>query len=219
MSEVADQKTDAGGEQDIIRHTMIDRMFHWVTAVTVLILLFTAFLPIIGLKFSWLTAHWISGLALTGVVAAHIVRSCFWQDLRAMIFGLEDIKEIQAAFGWLLKLQNSKLVKPGKYSPAQKLVHLGVGLTIPITIVTGLLMMVKIDTPLWERDLYWLSDQNWGIIYVLHGFSALFLMVIVIIHIYFSLRPEKLMYTRAMLTGRLTRAEFLDQHDPERWQN
>jgi cytochrome b subunit of formate dehydrogenase len=64
-----------------------------------------------------------------------------------------------------------------------------------------------------------LSDQNWGIIYVLHGFSALFLMVIVIIHIYFSLRPEKLMYTRAMLTGRLTRAEFLDQHDPERWQN
>jgi cytochrome b subunit of formate dehydrogenase len=95
--------------------------------------------------------------------------------------------------------------------------HHGVSVFVLVTIITGLLMMVKIDTPFWERDPYWLSDQSWGIVYVSHGLAALFLMSIVMIHIYFSLRPEKLMYLRSMIFGWLSRAEFMDQHDPQRW--
>ena len=168
-------------------------------------------------KFSWVTIHWVCGLVLTGVVLFHIVRSCFWQDLTSMFLVLSDFKETQATLGWLLKLENSRLIKPGKYSPAQKMMHHVVSLIVLVTIVTGILMMVKIDTPLWERDLYWVSDQTWGIIYVLHGGAALFLMAVIIIHIYFAFRPEKMMYTRSMISGRLSRAELLEQHDPERW--
>ena len=90
-------------------------------------------------------------------------------------------------------------------------------LLVLITIVTGLLMMVKVDTPLWERNPYWLSDDTWGIIYIFHGLSALGLITMIMIHVYFALRPEKLMYTRAMIKGWLTNEEFMTHHDPGKW--
>ena len=37
----------------VLRHALADRIFHWVTAAAVLTLLGTAFLPILGLSFSW----------------------------------------------------------------------------------------------------------------------------------------------------------------------
>jgi cytochrome b subunit of formate dehydrogenase len=217
MNDVTDEDSHGGAGRYIVRHSLIDRLFHWITAISVLILLFTAFLPIVGIKFSWVTLHWVSGIVLGLVILAHIVRSFFWQDLRSMWFGIRDIKETIATFLWLLNLKPGALCKSGKYSPAQKLMHHGVSVFVLVTIITGLLMMVKIDTPFWERDPYWLSDQSWGIVYVSHGLAALFLMSIVMIHIYFSLRPEKLMYLRSMISGWLSRAEFMDQHDPQRW--
>jgi formate dehydrogenase subunit gamma len=217
MTDPADKKAKAGTAQHIVRHALIDRLFHWAAAISVLTLLFTGFLPILGFKFSWVTLHWVSGIILTLVILFHMVRSLFWQDLWSMWFGPGDARETIMTLGWLLKLRGEPSDKPGKYSPAQKMMHHGVSLFVLVTIVTGLTMMVKIDTPVLDRDPYWLSDQNWGIVYVLHGASALFLMTIVMIHIYFSLRPEKLMYTRSMISGWLTRAEFMDQHDPERW--
>ena len=78
-------------------------------------------------------------------------------------------------------------------------------------------MMVKIDTPFWERNIYLLEDGTWGIIYVLHGFAALSLITTVMLHIYFALRPEKLMYLRSMLGGAITRKEFIEHHDPQKW--
>lgn len=217
MNDVTDENSQGGAGRQIIRHCLIDRLFHWITAISVLVLLFTAFLPILGIKFSWVTLHWVSGIVLGLAIFAHIVRSFFWQDLRSMWFGVRDIKETIATLGWLLKLKSGARSKSGKYSPAQKLMHHGVSVFVLVTIITGLLMMVKIDTPFWQRDPYWLSDQSWGIVYVSHGLAALFLMSTVMIHIYFSLRPEKLMYLRSMISGWLSRADFMDLHDPQRW--
>ncbi len=59
----------------ITRHAPIDRVFHWITALAVLLLLGSAFLPILGLKFSWVPLHWITGLVLTVAVLFHLVRS------------------------------------------------------------------------------------------------------------------------------------------------
>jgi len=39
----------------VTRHAAVDRAFHWVTAVCVLTLMATAFLPILGLTFSWVS--------------------------------------------------------------------------------------------------------------------------------------------------------------------
>jgi formate dehydrogenase subunit gamma len=40
---------------------------------------------------------------------------------------------------------------------------------------------------------------------------------LVIAHIYFALRPEKLWITKAMIFGTITRREYLENHDPDRW--
>jgi cytochrome b subunit of formate dehydrogenase len=108
--------------------------------------------------------------------------------------------------------------KLGKYSIAQKLIHHAFTAVVLTTLVTGTLMLLRIDTPWWQRNPYLLADSTWGIVYVLHGLAALLLVTMVMMHVYFALRPEKWLYTRAMLRGWITRQEFDEHHDPQRWQ-
>jgi thiosulfate reductase cytochrome b subunit len=182
-------------------------------AVCVFILLGTGFLPIVGIKFEWVTIHWVAGVALLVLVILHIVRAVSRGHLKSMWFGWQDIKIALAPMA-----KTMPEPKPGKYSPAQKLMHHGVTGLVLLTLATGLVMMVKVDTPFWERNPYLLDAGTWGIIYALHGFAALSLITTVMLHVYFALRPEKLMYTRSMIKGWLTRSEFLEHHDPEKWQ-
>ena len=65
------------------RHRLVDRLYHWAMAACVLTLMATAFLPIVGIKFEWLTIHWTTGLVLAALVSFHIVRATIWQDLSA----------------------------------------------------------------------------------------------------------------------------------------
>src|SRR5438105_9305163 len=44
----------------IPRHSLAARLFHWIMAASMFTLLFTAFLPKLGLQFDWLTYHWIA---------------------------------------------------------------------------------------------------------------------------------------------------------------
>lgn len=202
----------------IVRHALADRLIHWLIAASTLILLATAFLPILGIEFAWVAIHWWAGLVLGAVVVVHIVRAMFWQDLRSMWIDRVDIRDAMAIAQATLRLGQASVNKPGKYSFAQKLIHLAFTVVVLAAVVTGVLMMVKVDTPWWDRDPYWLSDGTWGLIYVVHGLAALLLVTMVITHIYFALRPEKLFFTRSMLFGWITREEYKQQHDSTRWQ-
>ncbi len=51
----------------IPRHNGVARIFHWIMAFSMLVLVFTAFLPIVGVKFAWVQWHWMAGLAADGV--------------------------------------------------------------------------------------------------------------------------------------------------------
>ena len=197
----------------IIRHKFIDRLFHWVMAATMLVLMATALCPILGIEFDWVPIHWIAGVILTVVILHHTVRAIFQQDLLSMWVGpMELIKALGS-------LRSGVLPKTGKYSIAQRMMHNAVTLFGLIALITGLLMMVRIDTPFWERDPYLLSQSTWGIIYVLHGLSAVIFFGMVMMHVYFALRPEKLFYTRSMILGWITRSEFNENHDASLWQD
>ena len=89
-----------------------------------------------------------------------------------------------------------------KYDFAQKAYHWSVSLLLLLLAGTGLVMMAKIDTPWWNRDPAILSDNSWGVIYVLHGASALLLIFFFIIHIYFTILPEHRQLLAAMALGR-----------------
>ena len=197
---------------------MTDRVLHWVMAVGTLILLGTAFLPILGWQFPWVTAHWVSGFVLIGAVLLHTVRALFWQDLRSMLIGGADFRDAIAIARWSLHRTEDPPPRPGKYSLAQKLIHHAFTVVVLVASITGGGMMVKINTPWWDSNQYVLTDATWGVVYVLHGLSALLLITMVMAHVYFALRPEKLLFTRAMILGWITRKEYGAHHDPNRWQ-
>ena len=89
-----------------------------------------------------------------------------------------------------------------------------VGLSV---IASGLTMMVRVRTPLFPRNPYLLSDSTWGFVYVTHGMAGVALVGLVIAHVYFAVRPDKWWITKAMILGWITRRQYLEHHDPDRW--
>ena len=203
---------DRGSDARIQRHAFVDRLFHWLSAVTVLALMATAFLPILGIEFAWVTIHWIAGLVLAVLVVFHIVRSLVWQRIATVWVGLRDVRE-----GWSALRSSGEVKVGGKYSLAQKAIHNAFAIVVLTAVVTGGLMLAKVDTPWWERNPYWLSDTTWGLVYVLHDLASLCLVTMVILHIYFALRPEKLYLLRSMLRGWITTTEYERHYDDTRW--
>jgi cytochrome b subunit of formate dehydrogenase len=187
------------------RHDTIDRVYHWVMAISTIALLITGVLPIIGIEFVWLELHWIAGIVLTVVVLFHIIRSMFFKDGSEMKITGSDLKE---------PFDHSK--KPGKYSAAQKGMHLAVSILTLLVIISGIVMFAMIDTPWWERTNS-LSETTLGLVFFVHGISTLGLIGLICLHIYFALRPEKLFYTRSMIKGWISRDELEANHDAQRW--
>ncbi|HUK35728.1 MAG TPA: hypothetical protein VLV86_17540 [Vicinamibacterales bacterium] len=53
--------------------------------------------------------------------------------------------------------------------------------------------------------------------YVAHGLAGVSLIALVVIHVYFAVRPEKIEITKSMITGTMSREFYLAEHDPARW--
>jgi cytochrome b subunit of formate dehydrogenase len=207
MAVLANKKMDkpSSDGRRVLRHETIDRLFHWIMAGSILLLILTGVAPIIGLRIAWLNLHWIAGLVLTFVVIFHIVRSLFWQDFKSMILGPRDFGE---------PFDSAK--KPGKYSFEQKGMHWAATVVVLAVVVTGLLMFLQIDTPFWDRTNS-MPESQLGLVFLLHGLSTLALVALTASHIYFALRPEKLFYTRSMISGWISEDEMTANHDTSRW--
>ncbi len=201
----------------VVRHALADRIFHWVGAICVLVLLGTAFLPILGISFGWVTLHWMTGLVLMAAVLFHLLRVVVRGTWGSMWLGRADAADAGEVVASTLA-RRLPTRRPGKYSVAQKLIHHAFAVVVLTTLVTGGFMLVRIDTPWWRRNPYVLADATWGVVYVLHGLAALLLVTMVMMHVYFALRPEKLKFTRSMFRGWITRREYEEHHDPQRWQ-
>jgi formate dehydrogenase subunit gamma len=189
----------ANDNDKLIRHAGIDRLFHWVTAATMIVLA-TSLLPIVGIRFAWYQAHWIAGVILTIIIVLHIVRALFWQRLGAISLRGSDF--------------SSKLA--GKYTVPQKLMHLGWMVAVLVAIVTGLVLMVKAGVPFLERDPYMLSLSSWGVLTLLHDLAALLSVFLILVHVYFAILPEKRAYLRSMVSGWIRRGDLQAEHDLDR---
>ena len=198
------------------RHSLAARLFHWVMAGAMFTLLLTAFLPIAGLRFPWVTWHWAAGLVLTASILFHVVHATVWLDFWSIWVGPRDIPELKAEILRELGHQVDG-PKPGKYPLGNRLYHTVIVLAGLGVVATGLFMMVRVRTPFFARNPYLLGDTAWGVTYVLHGVAGVALVGLVIAHVYFAVRPEKWWVTRSMLLGWITRREYLEHHDPERW--
>jgi cytochrome b subunit of formate dehydrogenase len=202
--------------EQIARHSAMARLFHWVMAFSMLALLFTAFLPVVGVKFAWVRWHWMAGILLTGSIIFHVIHATFFMDFWSIWVGPKDIPEAKAEilreFG-----RDVPGPRPGKYPLGNRLYHLVVLIAGLAVIATGLLMMNRVRTPIFDRNPYVLADATWGLTYVAHGLAGVGFVGLVIAHIYFALRPEKLWITKAMVFGFITKRQYLEHHDPDRW--
>jgi len=200
----------------IVRHTFGSRFFHWSMSAAVFVLLVTGFFPVLGIQFDWVTIHWIAGFVLIGTVVFHIIHASFWLRLRDIWIGSAGWKEFRQGLANSLGSAPPP-PKPGKYPVEQRLFHHMVSLASFGVILTGLLMMVRVENPLVTRNPYLLQDSTWGWVYVLHGLSSVGLVTMIIAHVYFAILPEKRWMTMSMIAGWVTKKDYLAHHDPDRW--
>ena len=199
------------------RHSLAARTFHWIMAASMLTLLGTAMVPILGLEFNWVEIHWIAGLVLTVSILYHVIHASFWLDFWSIWLNKEDASEAIARFKRAMGGSAPAPRKAAKYPWDNKMYHTAIVLSALAVVPTGLFMMKRVETLVFVRNSYLFSDGTWGVMYVLHGLAGIGLVGLVIAHIYFAIRPEKLWITKGMVFGDITRQEFLAHHDPQRW--
>ena len=109
--------------------------------------------------------------------------------------------------------------KHGKYPLDHKLYHFGVTVSGLVVSATGLLMMMRIDhwLPVLARNDEFFVDADWGLVYTVHGLSAVLFVFLTITHIYFAIRPDKLWMTKGMIFGWVSKKDYLAHHDPKKW--
>src|SRR6202453_2475347 len=104
-----------------------------------------------------------------------------------------------------------------KYPLENKLYHGAIIATGLSAIGTGVLILFGVRTVIFTRNPYLFSDMTWGQMYVLHGLAGIGLIALVMIHVYFAVRPEKLNITKSMIFGSMSREFYLEHYDPQRW--
>ena len=199
------------------RHNLSARLFHAIMAVAMLALLFTAFLPKVGVKFPWVTYHWIAGIVLSISVVYHIFDAFLGQDFWSIWPDREDIEDARRRMKRALAQPAPEPRKFAKYPLENKMYHLVVMLAGLSVIATGLFMMKRVRTPFFPRNPYLFSDMTWGWMYVLHGLAGVGFVALVTVHIYMAIRPEKFFITKSIIFGWMSREKYLEHHDPQRW--
>jgi cytochrome b subunit of formate dehydrogenase len=201
----------------IPRHSLTARLFHWIMAAAMFVLLFTAFLPKVGIQFDWVTYHWIAGMVLTISILFHIVHATFYLDFWSIWPDRADLEDARRRIRRFMGKSAELPRKFAKYPLENKLYHGVVMLTGLAVMVTGICMMFRVRTIFFPRNPYLFSDMTWGLMYVLHGLAGVSLITLTITHVYFAIRPEKLPITVSMIGGSMSREFYLKEHDPERW--
>jgi cytochrome b subunit of formate dehydrogenase len=203
--------------EKVQRHSLAARLFHWVMAAAMFALLITAFLPKVGVQFPWVTYHWIAGIVLTASILFHIVHASFYMDFWSIWPDQIDREDAMRRWRRATGKDAPAPRRFAKYPLENKMYHLVIVLAGLSVMLTGVFMMFRVRTGILPRNPYLFGDMTWGLMYVLHGLAGVGLIALIMVHVYFAVRPEKLVITKSMIVGTLDRAHYLEHHDPERW--
>ena len=149
----------------VVRHSMGARGFHWSMSAAMFVLLITAFFPLVGIQFAWVTIHWIAGVGLILTLAYHIYHVFAKQDFWAMWIGRRDVEEGKLGLKAALGQSGAERPRSAKYPVDQKMFHHAATVVTVGAVVTGVLMMFRIDNFLWGQNPYMFGDAAWGWIY------------------------------------------------------
>ncbi len=206
--------------EKVERHSKSARLSHWTLAIATFALLITAFVPILGLQFPWVTIHWIAGLVFGAYIVYHTVDTLVRPSWGKMLWiGPREIGEAISRTKDFFAGKEDPDKRTGKWGTENKVFHHVTALAGLAVLGTGLLMMLRVDTWFWAANPYALeiSDATWGLVYVLHGVAAVGFVGLLIAHIYFAVRPDKFYLTMSMIRGWISRDDFLEHYSPEKW--
>ena len=136
-------------------------------------LLFTAFLPKLGIRFDWVTYHWIAGSGVDGF--HHLSHLSTLPSLSGLLVHLAGRADLEDAGKRIQRFMGKPAARPrkfAKYPLENKLYHGAIIVTGLSAIVTGVFMMSRVRTIFFPRNPYLFSDMTWGLMYVLHGLAA-----------------------------------------------
>jgi cytochrome b subunit of formate dehydrogenase len=199
------------------RHSFAARAFHWIMALAMFVLLFTAFLPKVGYQFAWVTYHWIAGIVLTISILYHVIHATFFMDPWSIWPDKTDIEDAKRRWNRARGQNAPEPRKFAKYPLENKAYHFVIVLAGLSVTLTGVFMMFRVRTPFFTRNPYLFGDMTWGLMYVLHGLAGVGLIALIMVHVYFAIRPEKFDITKSMIYGSISKEHYLEHHDPQRW--
>jgi cytochrome b subunit of formate dehydrogenase len=107
--------------------------------------------------------------------------------------------------------------KGGKYPFDHRMYHHAVILASAAAIATGIIMMMRIDTPFFTRNPYLLTDETTGVVFAIHGVAGVVFILLIASHIYFALRPDKRWLFWSMVRGWVSRDVYAAHFDPKKW--
>ncbi len=154
---------------------------------------------------------------LTISIIFHIIHASFYLDFWSIWPDRADLEDAWKRFQRFMGKSSALPRKFAKYPLENKLYHGAIIVTGMSVILTGVFMMSRVRTIFFPRNPYLFSDMTWGLMYVLHGLAGVGLITLVIVHVYFAIRPEKLPITASMIVGTMSREFYLKEHDPKRW--
>jgi cytochrome b subunit of formate dehydrogenase len=206
--------------EEMERHTLFQRIFHWSNAAAVITLALSGWMiyqprqiPTLEQTTSeWFFWHrWGVALLLVGVVAHIINESFVAKGTNPMAVNRAETGRILAIFRNFFGLSKSYPLA-SKYHTGQIFFHWIVAGNLFLLILTGMV--------LWKpfRDLLPLSllGLGWNFIFssrILHGFFSATLIASLIGHFYFALFIKKNWpEAKSMVTGRIPLQEYLTSH-------
>jgi len=221
-TEIPSPSSTSANEEEMERHALFQRIFHWANAIAVFILAGSGWMiyqpgkvpSLEGPPSEWFLWHrWGVALLLAGI-AAHIVREALIaQEANPMVFNRAEVRRILSIFKNFFAL-SKEYPLAGKYHTGQLIFHWAVAGNLFALILTGMVLWKPL------RDLLPLSlfGLGWDFIYfarILHGFFSATLFASLIGHIYFALFIKKNWpEAKSMVTGRMSLREYLSSHSP-----
>ena len=153
--------------KSVPRHSLAARLFHWIMAMAMLALLLTAFLPKVGVRFPWVTYHWIAGLVLSASIIFHIFHASFWLDFWSIWPDKADLDDAQRRLKRAMGQAAPLPRRFPKYPLENKMYHGVIVLAGLAAMLTGVFMMFRVRTGILPRNPYLFGDMTWGLMYVL----------------------------------------------------
>ncbi len=210
----------SAGEKDIERHTVFQRIYHWVNAAAVIILVVSGWMiyspqqtpAMEGKAFLWFCWHrWGVAILLIGLAFHLAYESFIAPGSNPMAVNRQEARKIVAIFKNFFGISRAYPLA-AKYHPGQIFFHWAVAANLFSLILTG--------SVIWKpfRDLLPLPlfGLGWDFIFysrLLHGFFSATLAGILIGHIYFALFIAKnWAETKSMITGRISLPDYLESH-------